>query len=110
MKPASDQSIQDHLEKEARSHTLPDHSEVEPVWSNLMHSLIFVEARCLLVVILVVLVYVSQDPIACRRAQKVSTCIKTALPVLLHDSVHDIAFHDLESVQVLQIIQRVSVH
>ena len=49
-------------------------------------------------------------PITARRFQELPRRIQTTNPILLHHPVHDMTFHDLESIQMLQVIQWVAIH
>ena len=107
---ASKNSIDNHLDKEADLHALSDYREVELVWSNCLNRSSLEKAILVLVVILESFVQVSQDSITGRSIKESATSIEATLPVLLHDSVHDVALHDLEGVQMLKIVQRVTIH
>ena len=100
-----------HLEEVASLHAAPDDHEVEPVRVRLVATLCDVESVSALIVLLIQLsVLQHQDAIRSCGFEHGTACIEIALPVLLHDSVHYLGFHDCERVQMLQIVKRLPAH
>ena len=56
--------INDHLDEESYLHALSHHSKIKSVWSYFFDVISIVKAGCLLKIILVTVVYVSENSIA----------------------------------------------
>ena len=100
-----EQEEEDCLEEVPCLHAFSDNHEVILVRHNTVRVSFIVES----IFVLKVEFFIAaegrpgggHDAVADRYSHKITTCIQVALPIFLHDSVHDVSLHDFECVKPL---------
>ena len=86
-------------------HAFSDHHKDILVWLNWLFCILtIVESIHILVVVSVTVFVIIKDLVGSRSPEERATCIQVALPILLHDTVNDMSLHDIEGIQVLEIV------